>query len=122
MRAHEWKRRQTEEQLAELANMCFSDMLTENVPEQQLEGRRRRIIVDQWKGMTKAQLDEIHRVQKTQIDERQVRIYFYRAIRFAYLIVIHRKWSVNKNNLTMLGESMPMRSPNKEHWSNSKQK
>ena len=122
MRAHEWKRRQTEEQLAELANTCFSDMLTENVPENQLEGRRRRIIVDRWKGMTKDQLDEIHRVQKAQIDERRVRISFYRAIRFTYLIVIHRKWSVNRNNLTMLGESMPMQSPNKEHYSNSKQK
>ena len=87
MRAHEWKRRQTEEQLAELANTCFSDMLTENVPENQLEGRRRRIIVDRWKGMTKDQLDEIHHVQKAQIGERQVRISFYRAIRFTYLIV-----------------------------------
>jgi hypothetical protein len=108
MRADERKRRQTEEQLAELANTCFSDMLTENVPESRLEGRHRRIIVDRWKGMTKDQLDEIFTVQKTQMDQRQVRISFGRTTRLPYLIVFHRNQLVNRNSLTMLGQSMPM--------------
>ena len=73
MRVHAWKRRQTEEQLAELANTCFSDMLNEDLQKNQLRGRRNRIIFDRWKGMTEDQLDEIYRGRKAQVDQRQVR-------------------------------------------------
>ncbi|UJR28222.1 hypothetical protein I4U23_009472 [Adineta vaga] len=68
-RTNEQKLRQTEEQLAELANTTFSDMLTENIKD--ILDTRGHIIVDRWKGMTKDQLDDIRQQQVAQINERQ---------------------------------------------------
>ncbi|CAF3367961.1 unnamed protein product [Rotaria sp. Silwood1] len=69
IRTHEQKTRQTEEQLAEIANTAFSDMLTEN--SKNLFDARSHIIVDRWKGMSQDQLDDIRHQQLTQIAERQ---------------------------------------------------
>jgi len=67
---NERKTQQTEEQLAEIVNTTFSDMLTENSKD--ILDSRSHIIVDRWKGMTKDQLDDIRHGQLAQIDERQV--------------------------------------------------
>ena len=67
MRASEQKARQTEEQLAEIAHTCFSDMLTEST-----EPDHHRIVVDRWKGMSREQLDRIRHEQLRQIAEREV--------------------------------------------------
>ncbi|CAF0810428.1 unnamed protein product [Rotaria sordida] len=69
IRAHEQKTRQTEEQLAEIANTAFSDMLTEN--SKNLLDARSHIIVDRWKGMSQDQLDDIRHQQLIQISECQ---------------------------------------------------
>lgn len=55
--------RRTEEQLAELANTCFSDFLLE---------KSHGYAPDRWKGMTKEELDRIRQEQLRQIDEGQV--------------------------------------------------
>ncbi|CAM4914143.1 unnamed protein product [Rotaria socialis] len=71
LRVNEQKTRQTEEQLAEIANAAFSDMLTESSTS--VSDSRCHIMVDQWKGMSRDQLEGIRRQQLSQIAERQKR-------------------------------------------------
>ena len=67
MRSNEQRARQTEEQLAEIAHTCFSDMLNESTGSDDP-----RIVVDRWKGMSQEQLDRIRHEQLRQIAEREV--------------------------------------------------
>ncbi|CAF2125497.1 unnamed protein product [Rotaria magnacalcarata] len=71
IRVNEQKTRQTEEQLAEIANAAFSDMLTESSTS--VSDSRCHIMVDQWKGMSRDQLEDIRHQQLSQIAERQKR-------------------------------------------------
>ncbi len=84
IRADERKIRQTEEQLADIANSTFSDILTEN--SKNILDYRSHILVDRWKGMNKDQLDDIRYQQLTQIDEHQVHTFPYAHSCFTYLM------------------------------------
>ena len=72
------KRHQNEEKLAEIANSCFSDLLTERSDQNPFEFNCRRhrhhVLLDRWKGMTKDQCDQIRGEQLKQIDESRVRL------------------------------------------------
>ncbi len=62
-----------DDNMTEIANNLFSDLLTEN-PEQAVSAfGPHRVVPDRWKGMSPEQIEKIRQEQLRQIDERRVR-------------------------------------------------
>ena len=67
------KQQEQDDNFTEISNSVFGDMLTENPDVAQSAFGPHRVITDRWKGMSPAQLAEIRRIQKAQMDEKEVR-------------------------------------------------
>ena len=70
-----------DDNMTEIANAIFSDLLTEN-PDQAISSfGPNRVVPDRWKGMSQQQLEQIRKEQQRQMEERQVfSILFYSSI------------------------------------------
>ena len=65
-----------DDNMTEIANAIFSDMLTEN-PDQAVSALGpNRVVTDRWKGMSPEQIEAIRKKQLEQIEERKVFIIF----------------------------------------------
>lgn len=67
------QQQEQDDNFTEISNAVFGDVLTENPDVAQSAFGPHRVITDRWKGMSPAQLAEIRRIQKEQIDEKEVR-------------------------------------------------
>lgn len=67
-----------DDNMTEIANALFSDLLTEN-PDQAVSAfGPNRVVPDRWKGMSPEQIKQIREEQLRQIQEKQVRkIYLF---------------------------------------------
>lgn len=65
------KQQEQDDNFTEISNSVFGDMLTENPDVAQSAFGPHRVITDRWKGMSPAQLAEIRRIQKAQMDEKE---------------------------------------------------
>ena len=74
------KQQEQDDNFTEISNSVFGDMLTENPDVAQSAFGPHRVITDRWKGMSPAQLAEIRRIQKAQIDEKEVRTTYMQLI------------------------------------------
>ena len=63
-----------DDNMTEIANAIFSDLLTEN-PDQAISALGpHRVVPDRWKGMSPEQLEAIRKKQMEQAEEKKVRI------------------------------------------------
>lgn len=68
------KMQEQDDNMTEIANAIFSDMLTEN-PDQAVSAfGPHRVVPDRWKGMSPEQLEKIREEQKRQVEERKVKL------------------------------------------------
>lgn len=65
------KQQEQDDNFTEISNSVFGDMLTENPDVAQSAFGPHRVITDRWKGMSPAQLAEIRRIQKAQMDDKE---------------------------------------------------
>jgi DNA topoisomerase VI subunit B len=66
------KMQEQDDNMTEIANAIFSDLLTEN-PDQSISAfGPDRVVPDRWKGMSAEQLEQIRKKQLEQIEEKQV--------------------------------------------------
>ena len=61
-----------DDNLTEISNHVFGDMLSENPDVAQSAFGSHRVITDRWKGMSPAQVNEIRKTQHEQMLEKQV--------------------------------------------------
>ena len=75
------KQKELEDNLTEISNHVFGDMLTENPAVAQSAFGSHRVITDRWKGMSPAEINSIRHTQQQQIKEKKVRdcIQIYRG-------------------------------------------
>ena len=75
------KQKELEDNLTEISNHVFGDMLTENPAVAQSAFGSHRVITDRWKGMSPAEINSIRHTQQQQIEEKKVRdcIQIYRG-------------------------------------------
>ncbi|CAF1074456.1 unnamed protein product [Didymodactylos carnosus] len=71
MKEREQRKRDTDEQLSEIIDTAFSNLLTEDDSTAVSAVNPSRVVVDRWKGMTKDQLNEIRNEQLKQMEQRQ---------------------------------------------------
>ncbi len=65
-----------DDNMTEIANALFSDLLTEN-PDQAISSfGPNRIVPDRWKGMSAEQIEKIRKEQARQVDEKRVSVSF----------------------------------------------
>ena len=65
-----------DDNMTEIANAIFSDLLTEN-PDQAISALGpNRVVPDRWKGMSPEQIEAIRKKQLEQVEERKVGAYF----------------------------------------------
>jgi hypothetical protein len=71
-----------DDNMTEIANAIFSDLLTEN-PDQAISALGpNRVVPDRWKGMSPEQIEAIRKKQLEQVEERKVNLNFYLKIFF----------------------------------------
>jgi hypothetical protein len=71
-----------DDNMTEIANAIFSDLLTEN-PDQAISAfGPNRVVPDRWKGMSPEQIEAIRKKQLEQVEERKVNLIFYLKIFF----------------------------------------
>ena len=61
-----------DDNMTEIANAIFSDMLTENPDQAISQFGPNRVVPDRWKGMSPEQLEQIRKEQLRQIEEKRV--------------------------------------------------
>nr|XP_019594763.1 PREDICTED: RIB43A-like with coiled-coils protein 2 isoform X2 [Rhinolophus sinicus] len=66
------KKQEQEDNLAEIANLLRGDLLSENPQQAASSFGPHRVVPDRWKGMARAQLEQIRLVQKQQVQEKLV--------------------------------------------------
>ena len=66
-----------DDNMTEIANAIFSDMLTENPDQAISQFGPNRVVPDRWKGMSPEQLEQIRKEQLRQIEEKRVRFFCY---------------------------------------------
>ena len=66
------KQQELEDNLTEISNHVFGDMLTENPAVAQSAFGSHRVIPDRWKGMSPAELNTIRYTQQQQMEEKKV--------------------------------------------------
>lgn len=71
-RKRQEKQQEQEDNLAEITNLLHGDLLSENPQQAASSFGPHRVVPDRWKGMSREQLEEIHYVQKQQIQEKLV--------------------------------------------------
>ena len=80
---HRREVKRTQEQddnMTEIANNLFSDLLTEN-PDQAVSAfGPNRVVPDRWKGMSPEQIENIRKEQLRQMEEKKVRVEFDLAL------------------------------------------
>ena len=65
-----------DDNMTEIANALFSDLLTEN-PDQAISSfGPNRVVPDRWKGMSAEQIEKIRKEQAKQVDEKRVSVLF----------------------------------------------
>lgn len=69
------KQQEQDDNMTEIANNIFGDMLTENPKVAQSAFGPHRVIPDRWKGMSPAELNNIREIQNKQILEKKVSMY-----------------------------------------------
>uniref|UniRef100_A0A8C8T273 RIB43A domain with coiled-coils 2 n=2 Tax=Peromyscus maniculatus bairdii TaxID=230844 RepID=A0A8C8T273_PERMB len=69
-RKRQEKQQEQEDNLAEITNLLHGDLLSENPQQAASSFGPHRVVPDRWKGMSREQLEEIHYVQKQQIQEK----------------------------------------------------
>lgn len=66
-----------DDNMTEIANAIFSDLLTEN-PDQAISAiGPNKVVADRWKGMSQEQIHNIRTKQLEQIEEKKVLIRFF---------------------------------------------
>jgi hypothetical protein len=70
------KMQEQDDNMTEIANAIFSDMLTENPDQAISQFGPNRVVPDRWKGMSPEQLEQIRNEQLRQIEEKRVCISF----------------------------------------------
>ena len=70
------KQQEQDDNMTEICNNIFGDMLTENPNTAQSAFGSHRVIPDRWKGMSPAELNQIRNTQNSQILEKKVITYF----------------------------------------------
>lgn len=65
-----------DDNMTEIANAIFSDMLTENPDQAISQFGPNRVVPDRWKGMSPEQLEQIRNEQLRQVEEKRVCIWF----------------------------------------------
>lgn len=66
------KMQEEDDNMTEIANAIYSDLLTEN-PDQAVSAfGPNRVVPDRWKGMSAEQLEKIRREQARQVEEKEV--------------------------------------------------
>ena len=68
------KMQEQDDNMTEIANAIFSDMLTENPDQAISQFGPNRVVPDRWKGMSPEQLEQIRKEQMRQVAEKQVNI------------------------------------------------
>lgn len=76
------KQQELDDNMTEIANHVFGDVLTENPAVAQSAFGPHRVIPDRWKGMTPAQIEDVRRQQELQRQEKEVRNLFNFVIVF----------------------------------------
>lgn len=66
------KVQEQDDNMTEIANAIFSDLLTENPDQAASAFGPHRIVPDRWKGMSAEQLEQIRKKQLEQIEEKRV--------------------------------------------------
>ena len=61
-----------DDNMTEIANAVFSDLLTENPDQAISQFGPHRVVPDRWKGMSPEQLEAIRKDQQRQVDEKKV--------------------------------------------------
>jgi hypothetical protein len=61
-----------DDNMTEIANAVFSDLLTENPDQAISQFGPHRVVPDRWKGMSPEQLEAIRKEQQRQVDEKKV--------------------------------------------------
>ncbi|KAF6340383.1 RIB43A domain with coiled-coils 2 [Rhinolophus ferrumequinum] len=64
------KKQEQEDNLAEISNLLRGDLLSENPQQAASSFGPHRVVPDRWKGMARAQLEQIRLVQKQQVQEK----------------------------------------------------
>ncbi len=65
-----------DDNMTEIANALFSDLLTENPDQAMSSFGPNRVVPDRWKGMSAEQIERIRKEQARQIDEKKVSNFF----------------------------------------------
>ncbi len=87
-----------DDNMTEIANAIFSDLLTEN-PEQAISTLGpNRIVPDRYKGMSPEQIEAIRKKQLEQIEERKVYIFFYFEKKCIYSLYLLFSVLMNKTD------------------------
>lgn len=66
------KQQEQDDNMTELANQIFSDLLCENPAQARSLWGPHRVVPDRWKGMSPEQLEEIRKTQAAQAAEKAV--------------------------------------------------
>ena len=66
-----------DDNMTEIANAVFSDLLTENPDQAISQFGPHRVVPDRWKGMSPEQLEAIRKEQQRQVDEKKVITTFF---------------------------------------------
>ena len=61
-----------DDNMTEIANAVFSDLLTENPDQAISQFGPHRVVPDRWKGMSPEQLEAIRKEQQRQVEEKKV--------------------------------------------------
>lgn len=69
------KQQELDDNMTEIANHVFGDVLTENPAVAQSAFGPHRVITDRWKGMSPQQLEDIRKQQEKQRLEKEVKFY-----------------------------------------------
>ena len=78
------KTQEQDDNMTEIANNVFGDMLTENPNVAQSAFGSHRVIPDRWKGMSPAELNNIRNTQNEQLLEKQVTRFLSMIHQFVY--------------------------------------
>lgn len=71
------RQQEQDDNMTEIANHVFGDILTENPAVAQSAFGPHRVIPDRWKGMSPQQLEEIRKEQARQMAEAEVKLWLW---------------------------------------------
>ena len=77
-----------DDNMTEIANALFSDLLTENPDQAVSSFGPNRVVTDRWKGMSPEQIEKIRKEQMRQVEEKKVLKIFCQNYYFKFFFLI----------------------------------